>query len=183
MGRKQRALWEGVRREIAVKRHCAAYPHGCPRMMWQIDVNDPIVCHLNSADNIRSIPPPYEVWFHNLTQEFVGDHECGWDCGVRPTRQVSGQEGLSLFEKIKMAITVEEIAERISDMRGSHTLTGPCPFHKGSGREFVVWTEIQEWKCYGRCQSGGDVIHLIYECKKAGLEWAIPQVKNLERLR
>jgi DNA primase len=70
-----------------------------------------------------------------------------------------------------MAVKIESIAEQLTELRGGSTLTGACPFHGGSGTELVIWTDIEEWKCYGRCQMGGDVIHFIQECDKRGLKW------------
>ena len=101
-----------------------------------------------------------------------------------PRRQVSvfNGSGLSIYERVKMAVRVEDIAESLTRLYGNgKTLTGKCPFHnEKKGRSFVIWTDIQEWKCYGKCFMGGDVIHLIYECEKKGLQWAIPQ--TLEQL-
>lgn len=95
---------------------------------------------------------------------------------------VLNQPGYSVYERIKMAVRVEDIAESLTHLYGrGKTLTGKCPFHdERKGRSFVIWTDIQEWKCYGKCLMGGDVIHLIYECEKKGLQWAIP--RNLENL-
>lgn len=174
MGRKQRQLWEGMRRDVAQRRHCGAAIFGCPRLAWGIDVEDPVVCHMNDIQHIRPIPPPYEVWYHALQLEFTGEHECGPDCGVRQAGYDSGVGGLNIFERVKAAVRIEDVAYSLTDLYGhGTTLTGPCPFHQGTGREFVIWTDIQEWKCYGRCQMGGDVIHLIWACQKEGLEWAL----------
>ena len=189
MSRKDRLAWESQRRnnlDVRSCDHCSRWGD-TPSLDRDYD-GTPLACELLTSESAYRYEvglkmPEYEVFHHHLATEIMGDkHECGWDCGVRHTKNTSGQEGLSLFEKVKMAYRIEDLAANVTEMYGSHTQTGPCPFHNGSGRELVVWTEIQEWKCYGRCQTGGDVIHFIVECKKAGLNWAIPTDTNLEKL-
>ncbi len=64
---------------------------------------------------------------------------------------------------IKARVRVEDVAAQLTELRGNGTtLTGKCPFHgEVRGRAFVVWTDIQRWRCYGACSTGGDVIDLI----------------------
>jgi hypothetical protein len=99
------------------------------------------------------------------------DPEPGWWHISKPEPEHNGF-GLSLFERVKAAVAVEDIAERVTNLRGQgNVLSGACPLHDGSGSEFVIWRDIQYWKCYGRCQVGGDVIHLVKELMERGIEW------------
>ena len=94
----------------------------------------------------------------------------------RPQVKERGGFGLSLFDRVKAAVRVEDVAERLTELTGlGNVLTGACPLHEGSGKEFVIWTDIQEWKCYGRCQTGGDLIDLVAQCMDRQLEWRKPK--------
>jgi hypothetical protein len=98
------------------------------------------------------------------------DPEPGWWDIPQPERKATA--GLSLFERVKAAVAIEDIAERVTNLNGQgNVLSGACPLHGGSGTEFVIWRDIQYWKCYGRCEVGGDVIHLVKELMERGIEW------------
>ncbi len=97
------------------------------------------------------------------------DPEPGWWDVPQPERKATA--GLSLFARVKAAVAIEDIAERVTNLRGQgNVLSGACPLHAGSGNEFVIWRDIQYWKCYGRCEAGGDVIHLVKELMERGIE-------------
>ena len=139
---------------------------------------EPVACELLSSERIYQYEialdsPSWTVLAHRIHLMFDPDEPCGVDCAKPRPRNISGLGGLSKYERIKMAVKIESIAGQLTDLRprGGITQTGACPFHGGSGTELVIWTDIEEWKCYGRCQTGGDVIHFIEECDKRGLKW------------
>jgi hypothetical protein len=147
----------------------------------------PVSCELLSSERIYQYEialnsPAWITVAHNIHMLFNPDEPCGADCGVVKTRYTSGFGGLTVYQRIKMAVNIEDVASMLTDLHGNATLTAPCPFHKGSGRELVIWTDIQEWKCYGRCQMGGDVIHFLQACKKEGFEWVLPKLKEMRIL-
>ena len=79
--------------------------------------------------------------------------------------------GASLIERIKSAYRIEDVAHRLTELRGTGTLTGKCPLHREEhGRSFVVWVDSQRWRCYGTCSKGGDVIDLWTAARQAGLK-------------
>ena len=152
----------------------------------------PVACEPLSPERIYQYEtalamPPWIVVAHNIHMLFNPDEPCGADCGVIKTRSVSGLGGMSIYQRVKMTVKIEDIASLLTDFREnrySSTITAACPFHQGSGKELVIWTDIEEWKCYGRCQTGGDVIHFIEECYKGGFEWVLPKIASeLKRLQ
>jgi len=63
--------------------------------------------------------------------------------------------------EIKDQLRVEDVAARLTELRGSgNSLSGRCPFHDDHNPSFVVWPDIQKWRCYG-CGLHGDVIDLL----------------------
>ena len=77
--------------------------------------------------------------------------------------------GASLIERVKAAYRVEDVARRLTDLHGDRTLTGKCPLHREeNGRSFVVWPDIQRWRCYGACAKQGDVLDLWVAARAAG---------------
>lgn len=80
--------------------------------------------------------------------------------------------GLTLFERVKSAVAVEDIAERLTELRGNSVLKGKCPLHnEQNGEAFAVYKDTQTWRCFGSCNVGGDVIALIQECMERDIEW------------
>jgi hypothetical protein len=158
----------------------------------QVEPGTPVACELLSPERIYQYEialasPPWITVAHNIHMLFNPDEPCGADCGVIKTRSASGLGGMSIYQRVKMTVKIEDIASLLTDFRGnqySSTITAACPFHQGSGKELVIWTDIEEWKCYGRCQTGGDVIHFIEECYKGGFEWVLPKIASeLKRLQ
>jgi hypothetical protein len=136
----------------------------------------PVACELVEPSRIYQYEialdaPSWTIVAHRIHLMFNPDEPCGVDCSPPRSRNLSGLGGLDKWQRIKMAVKIESIAGQLTDLYGGTTMTGACPFHDGSGRELVIWTDIEEWKCYGRCQTGGDVIHFIKECDKRGLKW------------
>jgi len=80
--------------------------------------------------------------------------------------------GDSLIERIKAAWTVEELAERLGAQLRSQgdQLKARCPLHREQrGMAFVIWRRDQRWRCFGRCDAGGDVIDLFRAAVDRGL--------------
>ena len=92
---------------------------------------------------------------------------------VGETKTKTSGFGGSFFDRVKDHVNILDVAETITDLQGmGNTLTGKCPLHdEQSGRSFVVWTETQTWRCFGRCNIGGDVIKLVQECMERNIEW------------
>jgi hypothetical protein len=188
MSHKDRRLWESLQQQaldISGCKHCGRWGDTPDEVIDEDGV--PVACELITSERIYQYEtalamPPWTVVAHNIHMMFMPDEKCGTDCGVVKTRYTSGFGGLTIYQRIKMAVNVEDIASMLTDLHGNTTLTAACPFHQGSGRELVIWTDIQEWKCYGRCQMGGDVIHFIQACKKEGFEWVLPKLKEITSL-
>jgi len=78
--------------------------------------------------------------------------------------------GESRFERAKRALRIEQVAGELTQLRGGHTLKGKCPLHdEQKGESLVIWTEIQAWRCYGKCAAGGDVIEFVRRAMERGL--------------
>jgi len=76
------------------------------------------------------------------------------------------------FQTLKRHISIHRVLQytgALDTLRQSQTnLTGPCPIHRGDNpRAFVVSTSKNLWRCFTRCDAGGDVIELVkrlYRC-------------------
>jgi len=66
-------------------------------------------------------------------------------------------------EQYKLAAIAGQITELTQHASGRY-LTGRCPFHDDKHPSFVVWPEIDKWRCFG-CNRHGDQIDLIKEYK------------------
>lgn len=69
------------------------------------------------------------------------------------------------FHTLKTSFPIEALLEplgwRAKSRPSSGLLTGPCPIHGGDNpRAFVVWRRHNRWRCFTRCQQGGDVLDL-----------------------
>jgi DNA primase len=72
------------------------------------------------------------------------------------------------FRDIRSRITMEQVLEHynvLDTLKGTgHTLSGPCPIHKGSNpTQFRVNTEKDIWNCFSKCKRGGNTLDFI--CK------------------
>ena len=69
------------------------------------------------------------------------------------------------FELLKSQLTIKEVlsAYGITHLKqAGQQLRGACPLHEGSNdRQFVVWPEKNSWRCFGACNSSGDIIQLV----------------------
>jgi DNA primase len=70
------------------------------------------------------------------------------------------------FRAVKAAITMEQVLEHYGLMdkfkRGTDSLNGPCPIHKGSNpTQFRVSISKNIWNCFSECKHGGNVLDFI----------------------
>ena len=68
------------------------------------------------------------------------------------------------FSRLKRLVSIEQVlAQRglLARMRRqTHSLSGPCPIHRGDNpRAFVVSRRL--WRCFTGCDAGGDVVELV----------------------
>jgi len=68
-------------------------------------------------------------------------------------------------EKYRLRDIAEQIVPLTVHASGRY-LTGKCPFHDDHSPSFVVWPEIDKWRCFG-CGKKGDQLDLIKEYKSA----------------
>jgi DNA primase len=78
---------------------------------------------------------------------------------------------MTVIDDIKDRIDILDIvSETVKLKRSGRTYTGFCPFHANTRTpSFVVWPESGTWKCFGACNTGGDVF--TYLMKRDGLEF------------
>ena len=188
MSRKDRTAWETGRRHALDVRsctHCSRW--GDNPSLEKLNDGTPIACELITSERAYQYEvalgkPEWEVVAHEIHMLFNPDAPCGQDCKGISKPYNSGMGGLTLIERIKMSNRIEDTAGVFTELYGNKTLTGKCFLHnEQKGRSFVIWTEPQIWKCYGKCQAGGDFINLIMECKKRGLNWKVNS-PDIERL-
>ena len=70
------------------------------------------------------------------------------------------------FKAVKAAITMEQVLEHYGILdkfkRGTDSLSGPCPIHKGSNpTQFRVSISKNIWNCFSECKHGGNVLDFI----------------------
>jgi DNA primase len=70
------------------------------------------------------------------------------------------------FKAVKAAITMEQVLEHYGILdkfkRGSDSLSGPCPIHKGSNpTQFRISISKNIWNCFSECKHGGNVLDFI----------------------
>ena len=78
---------------------------------------------------------------------------------------------MTVIDDIKDRIDIiDVVSETVKLKRSGRTYTGFCPFHANTRTpSFVVWPESGTWKCFGACNTGGDVF--TYLMKRDGLEF------------
>ena len=84
----------------------------------------------------------------------------------------------SIIEEIKSRIDIVDlVSETVKLKKAGHSFTGLCPFHSNTkSPAFVVWAETGTWKCFGACNTGGDIFSFVM--KRDRLEFR----EALERL-
>jgi DNA primase len=78
---------------------------------------------------------------------------------------------MTVIDDIKDRIDIiEVVSETVKLKKSGRTYTGFCPFHANTRTpSCVVWPESGTWKCFGACNTGGDVF--TYLMKRDGLEF------------
>src|ERR1035441_10426124 len=81
------------------------------------------------------------------------------------------------FKAVKAAITMEQVLEHYGLLdkfkRGSDSLSGPCPIHKGSNpTQFRVSISKNIWNCFSECKHGGNVLDFIARMENASIHAA-----------
>ncbi len=78
---------------------------------------------------------------------------------------------MSVIDDIKDRIDIlEVVSETVKLKKSGRTYVGFCPFHANTRTpSFVVWPESGTWKCFGACNTGGDVFTFLM--KRDGLEF------------
>ena len=85
------------------------------------------------------------------------------------------------FKAVKAAITMEQVLQhyRLLDKfkRGTDSLNGPCPIHKGSNpTQFRVSLSKNIWNCFSECKHGGNVLDFIAEMENVSIHAAALKV-------
>lgn len=69
------------------------------------------------------------------------------------------------FRKVKDSVSIIQLLDRYGvELRkeGSDSLVGCCPIHDGSNdRSFRVSIGKNAWKCFGRCDAGGNILDFV----------------------
>ena len=81
------------------------------------------------------------------------------------------------FRAVKAAITMEQVLEHYGLMdkfkRGTDSLNGPCPIHKGSNpTQFRVSISKNIWNCFSECKHGGNVLDFIAKMEDVSIHAA-----------
>ena len=81
------------------------------------------------------------------------------------------------FKAVKSAITMEQVLQHYGLLdkfkRGTDSLNGPCPIHKGSNpTQFRVSISKNIWNCFSECKHGGNVLDFIAEMEHASIHAA-----------
>jgi DNA primase len=78
---------------------------------------------------------------------------------------------MTIIDDIKDRIDlVDIVSETVKLRKSGRTFVGFCPFHSNTRTpSFIVWPETGTWKCFGACNTGGDVF--TYVMKRDGLEF------------
>ena len=89
----------------------------------------------------------------------------------RPRQARKVRRGNSIFDRVKTAVSVEELAGQFTELTpaGPSRLKGLCPLHTERTPSFHVSTDLGLWRCFGACQRGGDVITLAQYLMDGGL--------------
>src|SRR5580704_18360344 len=70
------------------------------------------------------------------------------------------------FRAVKAAITMEQVLDHYGILdkfkRGTDSLSGPCPIHRGSNpTQFRVSISKNIWNCFSECKHGGNTLDFI----------------------
>jgi DNA primase len=81
------------------------------------------------------------------------------------------------FPDIRSRITMEQVLAHYNVLdtfkRSGHSLSGPCPIHKGSNpTQFRVETEKNLWNCFSECKHGGNTLDFIRRMENCSIHEA-----------
>ena len=81
------------------------------------------------------------------------------------------------FKAVKVAITMEQVLEHYGILdkfkRGSDSLSGPCPIHKGENpTQFRICISKNIWNCFSKCKHGGNALEFIAEMEDVSIHAA-----------
>jgi DNA primase len=81
------------------------------------------------------------------------------------------------FKAVKAAITMEQVLGHYGLLdkfkRGTDSLNGPCPIHKGSNpTQFRVSISKNIWNCFSECKHGGNVLDFIVRMEDVSIHAA-----------
>ncbi|HEV2694126.1 MAG TPA: toprim domain-containing protein [Verrucomicrobiae bacterium] len=81
------------------------------------------------------------------------------------------------FKAVKAAITMEQVLGHYGLLdkfkRGTDSLSGPCPIHKGSNpTQFRVSISKNIWNCFSECKHGGNVLDFIAKLEDVSIHAA-----------
>lgn len=78
---------------------------------------------------------------------------------------------MTVIDDIKDRLDIVDlVSETVKLRKSGRTYIGLCPFHANTRTpSFVVWPETNTWKCFGACNTGGDVFTFVM--KRDGLEF------------
>ena len=140
-------------------------PRGYAPLAWatNIGVDAPLLTARQTAEGISD-------WLSRslgCTVSIKGRGRAGGR--VRKARTV--RRGNSIFDRVKAAVSVEQLAGRFTSLRPVSTskLKGLCPLHTERTSSFHINTDRDLWHCFGACQQGGDVITLAQCLMERGL--------------
>ena len=76
------------------------------------------------------------------------------------TRQYSSD--MQFTEEIRRKADIAEvISRRLSLTKAGRGWMSACPFHLDKAMTFHVFTDSQNWRCFGDCATGGNAIHFV----------------------
>jgi DNA primase len=81
------------------------------------------------------------------------------------------------FKAVKAAITMEQVLDHYGILdkfkRGTDSLSGPCPIHRGSNpTQFRVSISKNIWNCFSECKHGGNVLDFIAKMEDVSIHAA-----------
>lgn len=81
------------------------------------------------------------------------------------------------FRLVKDSVSFEAVLDRYgllkSFQRTPGGFRGPCPLHKGTHpKQFVVSSSKRAFYCFGRCQSGGNVLDFVAKMEAVSIREA-----------
>ncbi len=81
------------------------------------------------------------------------------------------------FKAVKSAITMEQVLKHYDLFsqfkKGSDSLSGPCPIHKGSNpTQFRVSISKNIWNCFSECKHGGNTLDFIARMENVSIHAA-----------